>query len=136
MLMMMGNEKNIESHPLDEDYRFIDYRLDQLEHNLQKGQERLEQESKRNYEEILKTLRAMQQSQTEQNKQLIIHEGKLTRIEEKIQKIDHLNDASTESKQEIINIHHRLGVIRKIMFLIGGATVTALITAFFNLLTK
>ena len=36
------------------DYRFLDYRLDQLEQNLRNGQERLEHETRQSQQELLK----------------------------------------------------------------------------------
>ena len=55
---------------IDEDYRFIDYRLNQLETNLRKGQEKLEREQQNNYKEIMHLLQVMQEGNNEQNKQL------------------------------------------------------------------
>ena len=53
-----------------QEYRFIDYRLDQLELNLRKGQEKLEQDQQRNYKELIQMLQVMQEANNEQNKQI------------------------------------------------------------------
>lgn len=128
----MENEK--ENKPLTEDYRFIDYRLDQLELNLRKGQERLEHEYRETYQQILQTLQTMQDGQNEQNKSLIELSQRQQAIEEKIGCIDELKKAATRNTSRIKNIERRIDIYKQVLFLVGGASVTAFITALFTLL--
>jgi len=118
------------------DYRFLDYRLDQLEHKIGKGLDRLELEQTNNYKEILKTLQLMQDGNNEQNKQLVEISQRQQSMEEQLKCIDRLKEVATSHKEQINNIYHRFAIYQKIFFILGTATATALITAFFNLLTK
>ena len=118
------------------DYQFLDYRLDQLEHKIGKGLDRLELEQTNNYKEILKTLHLMQDGNNEQNKQLVEISQRQQSMEEQLKCIDRLKEVATSHKEQLSNIYHRFGIYQKIFFILGTATATALITAFFNLLTK
>ena len=69
MVMVMSDEQNNKDKTLtDEDYRFLDYRLTQLEQNLRKGQEKIEQETAQNYKELIQMLRTMQENNNEKNR--------------------------------------------------------------------
>ena len=116
----MSNEHNKNDNNQNEyDYRFIDYRLDQLETNLRKGQEKLEQDFKAQNTQILQTLQLMQEGQNEQNKTLIELTQRVQTLEEKKPQIEHLKESSTENTTEIHELERRLDVYKQVLIGIG-----------------
>ena len=113
---------------IDEDYRFIDYRLNQLEQNLRKGQEKLEQEQQNNYKEIMHLLQVMQEANNEQNKQLIEVIQRQKTVEEKMGCIDKLREVATKNTTEIKDIERRIEIYKQILFVVGTGAAIALIT--------
>lgn len=113
---------------IDEDYRFIDYRLNQLETNLRKGQEKLEQEQQNNYKEIMQLLQVMQEGNNEQNKQLIEVIQRQKTVEEKMGCIDKLREVATKNTTEIKDIERRIEIYKQILFVVGTGAAIALIT--------
>jgi len=113
---------------IDEDYRFIDYRLNQLETNLRKGQEKLEQEQQNNYKEIMHLLQVMQEGNNEQNKQLIEVVQRQKTVEEKMRCIDKLREVATKNTTEIKDIERRIEIYKQILFVVGTGAAIALIT--------
>lgn len=113
---------------IDEDYRFIDYRLNQLETNLRKGQEKLEQEQQNNYKEIMQLLQVMQEGNNEQNKQLIEVIQRQKTVEEKMACIDKLREVATKNTTEIKDIERRIEIYKQILFVVGTGAAIALIT--------
>lgn len=112
----------------DDDYRFIDYRLNQLETNLRKGQEKLEQEQQNNYKEIMHLLQVMQEGNNEQNKQLIEVVQRQKTVEEKMSCIDKLREVATKNTTEIKDIERRIEIYKQILFVVGTGAAIALIT--------
>lgn len=123
--MVMSDEQET---TIDEDYKFIDYRLNQLETNLRKGQEKLEQEQQNNYKEIMHLLQVMQEANNEQNKQLIEVIQRQKTVEEKMQCIDKLKEVATKNRTEIHEIERRLEIYKQILFVVGTGVAIALIT--------
>ena len=117
-----------EQELIDEDYRFIDYRLNQLETNLRKGQEKLEQEQQNNYKEIMHILQVMQEGNNEQNKQLIEVIQRQKTVEEKMGCIDKLREVATKNTTEIKDIERRIEIYKQILFVVGTGAAIALIT--------
>lgn len=113
---------------IDEDYRFIDYRLNQLEQNLRKGQEKLEREQQNNYKEIMHLLQVMQENNNEQNKQLIEVVQRQKTVEEKMGCIDKLREVATKNTTEIKDIERRIEIYKQILFVVGTGAAIALIT--------
>ena len=113
---------------IDEDYRFIDYRLNQLETNLRKGQEKLEREQQNNYKEIMHLLQVMQEGNNEQNKQLIEVVQRQKTVEEKMGCIDKLREVATKNTTEIKDIERRIEIYKQILFVVGTGVAIALLT--------
>ena len=113
---------------INEDNRFIDYRLTQLETNLRKGQEKLEQEQQNNYKEIMHLLQVMQEGNNEQNKQLIEVVQRQKTVEEKMACIDKLREVATKNTTEIKDIERRIEIYKQILFVVGTGAAIALIT--------
>ena len=124
--MVMSDEQNKKTN--DDDYRFIDYRLDQLETNLRKGQEKLEQEQNQNYKELLQMLQLIQENNTEQSKQIIEVNQRQKTVEEKMQCIDKLREVATKNTTEIKDIERRIEIYKQILFVVGTGAAIALIT--------
>ena len=124
--MVMSDEQNKKTS--DDDYRFIDYRLNQLEQNLRKGQEKLEQETQNNYKEIMHLLQVMQEGNNEQNKQLIEVVQRQKTVEEKMGCIDKLREVATKNTTEIKDIERRIEIYKQILFVVGTGAAIALIT--------
>ena len=110
------------------DYRFFDYRLTQLEINLRKGQEKIEQETSQNYKEITKMLQQMQEANNEQNQKIIEVIQRQKTVEEKMQCIDKLKEVATKNRTEIHEIERRLEVYKQILFVVGTGVAIALLS--------
>lgn len=106
----MCNEKNTDNDVYD--YRFISYRLDQLEQNLVKGQEKLEHEQSQNYKELLRMLQVMQESNSEQNKMIIELNQRMRTVETNMKCIDKIKEYTTLHHAEIKNINRRLNIYK------------------------
>lgn len=132
----MCNEKNKNNPSEEYDYRFIDYRLTQLETNLRKGQEKLELEQQNNYKELIQLLQTMQENNQEQTRQIVEISQKQEALADKIKCIDKLKEAATSHKEQINTLYHRMDIYKQIGFLIGGTAVSAFIMAIFELITK
>lgn len=110
------------------DYRFIDYRLDQLELRITKGLEKLETEQAENNKEILRTLQLMQEGQNEQNKTLIELSTRQENMEQKVQCIDRLREIATKNTTEIREVERRLEIYKQLLLVVGTGVAVALIT--------
>lgn len=125
----MSDEQNNKDKTLtDEDYRFLDYRLTQLEQNLRKGQEKIEQETAQNYKELIQMLHTMQENNNEQNKQLIEVNQRQKTVEEKMGCIDKLREVATKNTTEIKDIERRIEIYKQILFVVGTGAAIALLT--------
>lgn len=130
----MCNEHNKKELTLTEEYKFIEYRLDQLEQNLRKGQEKLESDAKHNNEEIMHLLQQNNQTLLEQNKQLVELHQRQINVEEKVSCINRLREVATKNRTNIHEIERRLEVYKQILFVVGTGVAIALIKAFvFNI---
>ena len=127
---MCNNPKNNE---LDEK-RFIDYRLDQLELNLRKGQEKLEQDFKQQNSQILQTLQIMQEGQNEQNKTLVELTQRVQTLEEKKPQIDNLKETSTTNTTEIHELERRLDVYKQVLIGIGISVAAVILVDILKLI--
>lgn len=132
----MTNETSDKKPDENYDYRFLDYRLDQLERKIDEGMGKLEARQTNNYQELIKMLQLMQEGNNKQNQQLVEIQQRQQTLENQIKSIDNLKDATVSHKEQINNIYHRLGVYQKIFIILGTATATSLITALFNIITK
>ena len=119
---------NEHKHEEIEQQRFIDYRLDQLENNLRRGQEKLEQEYKEQNQQIMKTLTLMQEGQNQQNRTLAELNQRVATLEDKNSCIDKLREIATKNTTEIKDVERRLDIYKHILLAVGtGAGVALLI---------
>lgn len=105
------------------DYRFILYRLDQLEVS-----------EKENFKEIMKMLQVMQQGQNEQNKTIIELNQRMYAVEEKIKCIDKLKEAAATRKTEVNNLYRRLDIYKAVLIGISITVVGTLLIQILRLL--
>lgn len=134
MRRRMCNEDNKKELTSTEAYKFIEYRLDQLEQNLRKGQEKLESDAKHNNKEIMQLLQQNNQTLIEQNKQIVELSQRQINVEEKVSCINRLREVATKNRTEINEIERRLEVYKQILFVVGTGVAIALIKAFvFNI---
>jgi len=125
----MCNEKNKQVHKgTKQDYRFLDYRLDQLEINLRRGQEQLEQEQKNNYKELIKMLQLVQEGNNELNKQLVELAQRQKSVEEKLPCIDSLKEVATKHNTEIKELERRMEIYKQILMLVGTGVIISLLS--------
>ena len=128
------NEQIKEEQPRIEGYKFIEYRLDQLEQNLRKGQEKLEADAKHNNEEIMHLLQQNNQTLLEQNKQLVELHQRQINVEEKVSCINKLREVATKNRTNIHEIERRLEIYKQILFVVGTGAALALITELIRIL--
>lgn len=113
--MVMCHEKNKNEQEL-KDYRFILYRIDQLEH-----------EEKENFKQLMQMLQIMQEGQNEQNKTLIELTQRQQVVEQKIQSIDRLKEVAAEHGEGIRNLSKRLEIYKQILMALGTGVGVALL---------
>ena len=130
MRRKMDNEHNKKELTSTETYKFIEYRLDQLEQNLRKGQEKLEADAKHNNKEIMQLLQQNNQTLLEQNKQLVELQQRQINVEEKVSCINRLREVATKNRTNIHEIERRLEIYKQILFVIGTGVAIALIKEF------
>lgn len=130
MKRRMDNEHNKKELTRTDEYKFIEYRLDQLEQNLRKGQEKLESDAKHNNEEIMHLLQQNNQTLIEQNKQLVELQQRQINVEEKVSCINRLREVATKNRSNIHEIERRLEIYKQILFVVGTGVAIALIKAF------
>lgn len=130
----MCNEETKKLGAVEEyDYRFIDYRLTQLETNLKNGQKKLEEEQQGNYRELLNILQAIQEGNNTQNQKLIELNERQKTSEEKLACIDKLREVATKHNTEIHELERRLEIYKQVLFVIGTGVAIALITEILHL---
>lgn len=130
----MCNEDKKKEMTSTEAYKFIEYRLDQLEQNLRKGQEKLESDAKHNNEEIMHLLQQNNQTLLEQNKQLVELHQRQINVEEKVSCITRLREVATKNRSNIHEIERRLEIYKQILFVVGTGVALALITELIRIL--
>ena len=119
-----------------DDYRFLDYRLTQLENKLDQGLNKIETDQRQYNAEVLKTLTSLQEGQNRQMERIAEIRQRQTSLEEKIRCIEELKITSQANKDGVTHLNHRTDVLQKIMFIVGGAAATSFIAALFTLLTR
>lgn len=132
----MCNEKINKKEDQVNDYRFLDYRLNQLELKLDEGLKKIENEQKNYNMQVMETLQHLQEGQTKAYETLAQLEQRTTALEQNNECIDKLKDAASKNTERIHHSTHRIDVIQKILFVVGTAAVGGFITALFSLLTK
>ncbi len=115
------------------DYKFIDYRLTQLENKLEKGLSNLEQDHRRNTTEIMKTLQTLQLGQSKTGEAMAKMQQRINTLEQNQHCIEKLKDAANKNITKIEAANHRIDVVQKILFAVGGAAVSALFAAAFSI---
>lgn len=132
---MCNQKKNNENNETTEnDTRFLDYRLTQLENKLEKGLDALEQEQRRYNIEVMKTLQSLQQGQSKTHETIAQLQQRQTHLEEKMKCIDKLKDAASKNTERNKHTNQRVDVIQKILILVGSASLTAVLGAAWSIL--
>ena len=120
-----------------QDYRFLDYRLTQLENKLDKGLNKLEHEQREYNLQVMNTLHQLQEGQHKTYENIAQIKQRQTDMEEKLHCIDKLKAITSQNRERIRNnydsTNHRIDVVQKILFAVGGAAVSALFAAAFSI---
>ena len=111
------------------DYRFLDYRLNQLELKLERGLEQIETEQRRYNIEVMKTLQTLQEGQNRTTENMAKIRQHIDDMEEKLKCIDKLKDVASKNTARITAVNHRVDVVQKILFAVATAAISALFTA-------
>lgn len=111
----------------EDDYRFLDYRLNQYELKLDKGLEKLEQSQQNNYIEIMKTLQIMQEGQNEQNKTIIELTQKQLILEKRTDMIEGIELNINSHAEKIRTIFDRLNTYKQLLTGVGITAIAAII---------
>jgi len=132
----MCNEKNNKKEDQVNDYRFLDYRLNQLELKLGEGLKKIEDEQKEYNLQVIETLQRLQEGQNKTYETIAQLEQRTLNLEQRITCIDTLKKAANKNTERNKHLNHRVNVIQKILFVVGAAAITGFVTALFSLLTK
>ena len=119
----MCNEKQADT----DQYRFLDYRLDQLENNLKKGQERLENEYKEQNKQIMQTLTMMQESMGQHNTAIVEVTQRITTIEQKAETLDNIRERTTKHNERIKELERRLDIYKQILVALSVTVAGAIL---------
>lgn len=111
----------------NEEYRFLDYRLDQLENNLRKGQERLENEYKEQNKQIMQTLTVMQESMGQHNTAIVEVTQRISNIEQKAETLDNIRERTTKHHERIKELERRLDIYKQILIALSVTVVGAIV---------
>lgn len=123
------NKNNNKNNTPTNDYRFLDYRLTQLENKLERGLEQIETEQRRYNLEVMQTLQQLQEGQNRTAEGMAKVRQRLDDMDEKIKAIDKLKESANKNTARIDSTNHRIDVVQKILFAVGGAAISALFTA-------
>ena len=123
------NKNNNKNNTPTNDYRFLDYRLTQLENKLERGLEQIETEQRRYNLEVMQTLQQLQEGQNKTYENMAKVRQRLDDMDEKIKAIDKLKESANKNTARIDSTNHRIDVVQKILFAVGGAAISALFTA-------
>ena len=118
----------------EEDYRFLDYRLTQLENKIEKGFTQIEQEQQRYNIEVMRSLQDLHEGQNRTTESMARVRQRLDDMETNIKHIDTLKESANKNTEAIHSAHHRIDVVQKILFAVAGAALSALFTAAFSIL--
>ena len=121
--MVMCNEQQADP----EQYRFLDYRLDQLEQNLRKGQERLENEYKEQNKQIMQTLTMMQESMGQHNTAIVEVTQRISNIEQKAETLDNIRERTTKHHERIKELERRLDIYKQVLIAVSVTVVGAIL---------
>jgi len=116
------------------DYRFLDYRLNQLELKLERGLEQIETEQRRYNIEVMKTLQTLQEGQNRTTENMAKVRQHIDDMEEKLKCIDKLKDVASKNTARVTAVNHRVDVVQKILFAVGGAAISAFFTALVSII--
>lgn len=117
-----------------EEQRFIDYRLTQLEINLNKSLTKLEQEQQEYNRIIQDSLKTLQEGINSQSRTLIELEQKEKALEEKLVCIDKLKEAATKNTTRVHNLERRIDIYKQVLIVVAGGVVTALLIEFIRMI--
>ncbi|RAP45033.1 MAG: hypothetical protein BZ136_08515 [Methanosphaera sp. rholeuAM74] len=134
----MCNNKKTTPHPdktttPPNDYRFLDYRLTQLENKLERGLDTIEQEQRRYNLEVMKTLTNLQEGQNKTTENIAKLRQRIDNMDEQMKCLDKLKETANKNTAKIKATNHRIDVIQKILFAVGGAAISALFTAIISI---
>jgi CHASE3 domain sensor protein len=116
-----------------EEYRFLDYRLNQLETKLERGLDNIEQDQRRYNIEVMKTLQTLQEGQNRTTENMAKVRQHIDDMEEKLKCIDKLKDVASKNTARITAVNHRVDVVQKILFAVATAAISALFTALISI---
>lgn len=119
----MCNEQQADT----DQYRFLDYRLDQLEQNLRKGQERLENEYKEQNKQIMQTLTMMQESMGQHNTAIVEVTQRISNIEQKAETLDNIRERTTKHHERIKELERRLDIYKQVLIAVSVTVVGAIL---------
>ena len=119
----MCNEQQADT----DQYRFLDYRLDQLEQNLRKGQERLEKEYKEQNKQIMQTLTLMQESMGQHNTAIVEVTQRISNLEQKGQCLDKIRESTTKHHERIKELERRLDIYKQVLIAVSVTVVGAIL---------
>ena len=132
----MANEAENQKEDIHPDYRFLDYRLDQLELKLASGLEKIEADQHTYNTQVMQTLQTLQEGQSRTYESMAQIKERQDNMEQRLECIEGLKKTATKNTERIKdndrNVTHRIDVVQRILFLVGGAAVTAFVTAIFT----
>lgn len=132
-------ETTEEEHPF-QDYRFLNYRLNQLELNLRKGIEKIETDNQTYNTQLMQTLQQLQTGQSKTYEAMAQIKQRQDNLEEKMACVESLKKNSIKHDERIKNVNdntnHRIDVIQKILFIVASTAIGAAVTAIFSVVVK
>lgn len=117
-----------------EDYRFLDYRLNQIEQNLREGQQRLEQENHKQNKQIISILNNLQNQAVTNQENISLLKQKVASLELDTNNIDELSKAANINSTKIQELERRLDIYKTLLIAIGTATASSILMGVIQLI--
>lgn len=117
-----------------ENYRFLDYRLNQIEKNLREGQQRIEQETNKQNKQVLNILNKLQQQAVTNQENISLLKQKVASIEVCTNKIDKLNKAADINSTKIKELERRLDIYKALLLASGTAAISSILIGVIQLI--
>ncbi len=82
----------------------------------------------------MKTLQTLQEGQNRTTENMAKVRQHIDDMEEKLKCIDKLKDVASKNTARVTAVNHRVDVVQKILFAVGGAAISAFFTALVSII--
>jgi hypothetical protein len=107
----------------DSTFKLLLYRLDKLE-----------EEQRKENQDIVRLLRGIQESQSSINEKIVLHSAELKQVNARLSKLEEDKVNKDEVETKLVSLRNRINVYQKVLMAICGGLGVSLIMEFLKLL--